>query len=223
MTIPSSCRYKWLLPGLAAVAAMSMVCCGGPPESPFKEGLSSGKYRVVVAFGDSIVEGYNLEEGWPDVLGKELSSRYPTVRVFNAGRSGDTSADGLSRLERDVLNLEPDLVLVAFGLNDMRHRRPPEKFRKDLGSIIDRVKDKGAEVVLLTTTRLARGAGLVADGPDRYNEVIARMARDRGLFLIDVYGESSGLNTPRYMLDVAHPNREGAIRLAGIVEEALLR
>jgi acyl-CoA thioesterase-1 len=200
-----------------------IACGGGPTENPVKEGLKDGQYRVIVAFGNSIVEGYNLEEGWPEILGKSLASRYPAVRVFNAGRSGDTAADGLSRLERDVLKLEPDLVLVAFGLNDMRHRRSPEEFRKDLESIIDGVTGKGAQAVLLTTTRLARGAALVTDGPDRYNEIIARVAGDRGLFLVDVYGESSELNTPRYMQDLAHPNQEGAVRLAGIVEEILLR
>jgi len=208
---------------LPILLAISLVGCTESDSGSLKAGFESGKYRTIVAFGDSIVEGYQQPEGWPEILGRELTLRYPGVSVVNAGVSGDTAAQGLARLDRDVLSLQPDLVLISFGLNDMKNGEPVGRFITKLDSIIDRIKATGSNVILLTTTRLQKGAGMVARfSPDEYNEAIRKIAEDRGVLLIDVYREFKGLNTPEYLMDVAHPNSMGYKKISGIVLEGLV-
>jgi len=203
--------------------AVFLASCTDSGSDSVKAGFESGRYHSVVAFGDSIVEGYQQPEGWPEILGRELTLRYPGPSVVNAGVSGDTASRGLARLERDVLSLKPDLVLVSFGLNDMKNQVPVDGFISGLNSIVDRLEETGSGVVLLTTTRLQRGAGMVARfSPDEYNEAIRNVAEDRDVLLIDVHREFKGLNTPEYLMDVAHPNVMGYKKISEIVLEGLL-
>ncbi len=78
--------------------------------------------HCVVAFGDSIVAGSPgpVEEAWPCGLQARLNRALPgiTWSVRNAGISGDTSSKGCARFERDVSVHRPDVVLIAFGMND---------------------------------------------------------------------------------------------------------
>lgn len=74
----------------------------------------------VFALGDSVTYGFGVEESeaWPRVLETELRERGRDVEVVNAGVSGYSTFQGLAFLERDLLALEPDVVLFAFMNND---------------------------------------------------------------------------------------------------------
>lgn len=187
-----------------------------------RAGFESGRYRIVAAFGDSIVEGYRQSEGWPEILGRDLAARYQGVQVINAGVSGDTAGDGLERIREDVLTHRPDLVLIAFGLNDMKNGVPLSRFESDITAIVREVRGAGATPVLLTTTRLQRGASLLARlDPGPYNEVVRRLAGERDIPMVDVNRSSKGLNSPEFLMDAAHPNAEGYRRLALVIREGL--
>ena len=81
----------------------------------------------VVALGDSNTYGPGLpyEATFPALLEARLRSLGRSARVWNAGINGQTVLQGLERLERDVMQRQPNLVLVAFGLNDCNLRRWP--------------------------------------------------------------------------------------------------
>ncbi|MDR2738215.1 MAG: GDSL-type esterase/lipase family protein [Treponema sp.] len=70
---------------------------------------------MIVCFGDSLTAGYGAEtsQSYPSLLRRRV-----TVPVFNAGISGETTADALLRIQRDVLDRDPGLVIVEFGAND---------------------------------------------------------------------------------------------------------
>lgn len=192
-------------------------------DETLRAGFESGRYRTVVAFGDSIVEGYRQPEGWPEILGKELAGRYSGVSVINAGVSGNTAGDGLRRIRKDVLGHDPALVLIAFGLNDMKNGVSVSQFKEELSAIVLEVSGAGAQPVLLTTTRLQQGASMLARlNPGPFNEAIRTMAQDKGIPLIDVNDGFKGLNTSQFLMDAAHPNGEGYRALAGIVRKGLI-
>src|ERR1043166_9838843 len=86
-----------------------------PPQtvSPPAAAVSRDNRPVIVAFGDSLSAGFGVDAGqsYPDFLQKELDRRGLRYRVVNAGISGDTSSDGLDRVE-PVVALKPGLVIV---------------------------------------------------------------------------------------------------------------
>ena len=86
------------------------------------------QYRIVCS-GDSNTfgEGLPSAQAYPAVLAQLIAQRRSGLDavVINSGMRGDTSVQGLARLERDVLWYRPQVVVVAFGLNDGRLGRWP--------------------------------------------------------------------------------------------------
>jgi acyl-CoA thioesterase-1 len=186
-------------------------------------GFEAGQYRTVVAFGDSIVKGHNQPEGWPEMLQRDLGARFGGVQMINSGVSGNTAANGLARVEKDVLEHNPDLVLISFGLNDMKNGEKVADFTANMNALVNAIQGEGTRPVLMTTTRLQQGASILGRvNPAPFNEAIRQIAEDREITLIDVHEKFKGYNTPEYLMDVAHPNREGYRRLADIIREGLI-
>jgi len=151
----------------------------------------------VICFGDSLTEGVGAGKGkdYPSMLAKHL--RYP---VINAGRRRDTSADGLSRLEQDVLGQNPRLVIVLFGGNDFLRRLPLDETAKNLEAMVSRIQEAGA-MVLLVGLRL----GLFTD---EYGSIYKKIADEYGtLHLPDIL--DGILSNPKLKSDSIHPNGAG--------------
>ncbi len=108
---------------------------------------------VIVAFGDSLTAGYGAEPGnsYPDFLQKDLDHADLGWRVVNAGVSGDTTTDGLNRLN-EVLAAKPRVVIVEFGGNDGLRGLPIESTRANLEQIIVALRNAGIRVLLAGMT-----------------------------------------------------------------------
>ena len=115
----------------------------------------------LVCFGDSICYGYGARpgEGWVAQMTRMLATLREPVAVTNAGVSGDTTEDGLRRMQWDVERHHPNAVFVQFGLNDASFwytsvGRPLVGFRTylaNMGEIIQRSFRSGAHTVFLAT------------------------------------------------------------------------
>lgn len=119
--------------------------------------LDSGEEVIIVAFGDSLTYGWMTELGYLDYLKSMLKKKFPGSRfkLVNRGVPGDTAGDGLRRVENDVISLQPDLVLIQFALNDAYTDFTPAEFRKNIDSIILKIKDNSSsEIALLTSVAL---------------------------------------------------------------------
>jgi acyl-CoA thioesterase-1 len=104
---------------------------------------------VIIAFGDSLTAGYGADTGdsYPDYLEKDLNAKGYHYQVINQGISGNTTKDGVDRLQ-DALRLKPALVIVAFGGNDGLRGLPIASTRENLDRIVSTLLDSGAKVVL---------------------------------------------------------------------------
>ena len=108
-------------------ACLFLAACGDQPkaEAPAAQPAAQpapvhpDERPAIVAFGDSLSAGFGVDAGqsYPDFLQKELDRRRLRYHVVNGGNSGDTSSDGLDRLQQ-VLALKPAIVIVEFGAND---------------------------------------------------------------------------------------------------------
>ncbi|WP_022666688.1 arylesterase [Desulfospira joergensenii] len=163
----------------------------------------------IVCFGDSLTRGYGAGKG------KDYPSRLAEmtgIEVINSGMSGNTTADGLARLEDDVLSYEPDVVLITLGGNDMKNRVNVDTARANLVSIIQRIQDARAMVVLGGIDIPLYGKG--------YAQMYESLARQTGSVLIpnileDLFGH------PDLMSDSIHPNDKGYEIMAGYFYKAI--
>lgn len=119
---------------------------------------------VNIAFlGDSITQGafepfiggvatVDSDYAYSQRVKEILAYLYPlaTVNIVNAGVSGNTSGQGLSRIYRDVMPFNPDLVVVCFGLNDCAKKVGVDTYTENLQKIFDILKDAGKEIIFMT-------------------------------------------------------------------------
>jgi lysophospholipase L1-like esterase len=161
-----------------------------------------------VAFGDSLTAGYGASPGhdYPSLLSQRLG-----VSIRNLGRSGDSTADGLQRLE-EVAALRPRVVLLCLGGNDGLQARPREQMIANLAAMIDRLHAQGSFVVLIGV----RSASL----RDKNAKLFRQLARENKVFHVpDIL--KGIFPKPIYMADALHPNDEGYRRIADRLEQEL--
>ncbi len=108
---------------------------------------------LLICFGDSLTAGYGTDYGqsYPDHLQHLLDAQGYNYHVVNAGISGNTTKDGLDRIQL-VLARHPEIVVVEFGGNDGLRGLPLEQTKANLSSIIDQLQKSGAQVVLAGIT-----------------------------------------------------------------------
>ncbi len=118
-----------------------------PPPNP------NDHRPLIVCFGDSLTAGFGTEPGqsYPDYLQSTLDARGYHYRVVNQGISGNTTKDGVERLN-SILALKPSLVVVEFGGNDGLRGLRIEDSRANLDKIVATLKASGTKVVLAGIT-----------------------------------------------------------------------
>jgi acyl-CoA thioesterase I len=191
---------------LAAALAVAVVGCKGKP-APEPAATPSAAVSpqppppkddrpVIVAFGDSLTAGYGTDAGnsYPDFLEQDLNAKGFHYHVLNAGVSGNTTKDGVERLD-DVVSLKPALVIVAFGGNDGLRGLPIDSTRKNLDQMVSTLQRAGIKVVLGGIT-LPPNYG--ADYIRQFNESYALLAKQYHVPLLpfllqDVYGTAGSM------------------------------
>lgn len=130
--------------GASLILVAGLLIAGCSPQLDVANLDSAGS--SIVCFGDSLTQGIGATHGrdYPSVLAKAIG-----LPIINAGVSGDTTEDGLRRLERDVLTHNPGLVIVAFGANDFASRASTDEIFGRLEEMVRRIQDAGAMVVLV--------------------------------------------------------------------------
>lgn len=178
---------------------------------------------VVTVLGDSITAGYGLPAAaaLPARLQAALAGLGVPVRVRAAGVSGDTTADGLARVDFSV---QPDttLCIVALGGNDLLQGLDPRTTQRNLDGILRRLQTRHIRVVIAGV----RAPPVIGAGYAKaFNAVFRAVAAERHAPLYpDLLAGVAG--QPRLIQrDGIHPNAAGveviAHRLAPVVAAAL--
>lgn len=174
--------------------------------------------KLVVAFGDSLYAGYNLDadKGFAPALQRALNAKGVKASVFNAGVSGDTTAAGLQRLAftLDGLPKKPDLVIVGLGGNDMLRGLSPAETRKNLDAILAELKRRGIAIAM---TGILASPNMGPDYAAAFNPIYADLAKRYDATLYPFFLEGV-IGTPALMLpDGIHPNGKGVDIIASRV------
>ena len=238
-----------MLKGFVAVLLVSLLssgwllCAQGASPEQTAQRLSQPEEQVrIVCFGDSITGRYYHSGGrraWSDMLELALQRLYPKARlkVINAGISGNTSTQGLARMQKDVLDHHPHLVVIMFGMNDLAYGTvTPEQdvakktvFTTNLDKMIAKCRAVKAEVILCTQNPVYPEA-VPARPPERvkeYASLIFEKGRELGVPVVDVYAEWEALRQRDLrawrilMSETIHPSMDGHKRIAEQVAETV--
>jgi acyl-CoA thioesterase I len=176
---------------------------------------------VVLDFGDSLTAGLGLpaSEAFPAKLEAWLHGQGIGARVVNAGVSGDTTADGLARLDWALAD-KPDLVVLALGANDALRGINPSTVHDNLDKIIVKIQASGARVLLL---------GMLA--PSNWGEeykhtfdgIFPELARAHRLPLYPFFLEGVAMKPELNQPDGLHPNERGVAVLVDRIAPMVAR
>ena len=157
-------RMVWF--ALAFLAAIGG--CGGH-DTLLRKG------ERIVFLGDSITQGGVKPNGYVSLISETLSEQYPDlgIEIIGAGISGNKVTDLQRRLDSDVLEKHPTLVVIYIGINDVWHWRrdngtPKDVYEAGLRDVIGRIKSTGAGVVLCTPS-------VIGEKPDGSNQFDAML------------------------------------------------
>jgi acyl-CoA thioesterase-1 len=162
----------------------------------------------ILAFGDSLTAGLGLspEQAFPARLQARLAADGVDVQVLNAGVSGDTTADGVARLDWALAD-RPDLVLVELGANDALRGLDPEATAANLDKILARLKASGARGMLLG---MAAPANWGRDYQQAFAAIYPALAAKHRVPLYPFFLDGVALDPSLNQRDGMHPNARGA-------------
>lgn len=191
---------------LLALALVSMLAACGDKTPPLPR---LGAEDVILAFGDSLTYGTGAgqSESYPAVLAQLIGRK-----VVGAGVPGETTAEGLERLPATLDEVQPKLLLLCMGGNDMLRKMSAAGIEANLRAMVQLARTRGVGVVLIgvPTPELFGGP------PELYD----RVAKEFSLPL-----ERKALNDILFdrslKSDTIHPNAAGYRRFAQALADLL--
>lgn len=166
--------------------------------------------KNILIFGNSLTAGYGLEpaESYPAQLQNRLDSLHLPYKIINAGVSGETTSGGNSRLDW-VLKNPVDIFILELGGNDGLRGIPATETRKNLQSMIDKVKAKYPEAkIILAGMQVPPSMG--KKYADEFRIIYPELAEKNKVELIPFLLENVGGEVKLNQKDGIHPNAVGA-------------
>ena len=210
--------------------------------------------EVIVAIGDSItqadthwtVNGHRntIQGGWVTRLGNLLEKEFPgEYEVINKGINGDTAPGVLQRLDRDVILLQPDIVIIAIGTNDIFARlsadpsSTPDAYQSTISRIFNKLQRNlpNTPVFAMGMTTSLRKYAHIRFGnflPQQddmqavfndYNNILRKLTKDYKYFYVDLtsqWPEDIEVSW-KFCADGIHPNDAGYDLMTEILYDAL--
>ena len=204
---------------------------------------------TLVCLGDSLTSGY----GATAVGEEDRSKSYPAflqskikIPVINAGVAGDTTSQGLSRVDADVLSRNPQIVIIVLGGNDLiplfltqqpvsneQLMQALETMQENLQDIISKIDNESRKIFLAKfyTETMARQLAEEVLGENEqtalieaFDAMFTKLATDNDITLIDdIWQGVWGI--PANMSDMTHPNAAGyeimATNIFNVMQEYL--
>jgi acyl-CoA thioesterase-1 len=173
--------------------------------------------KNILFFGDSLTAGYGLKssEAFPSLIQEKINSLGLKYKAINAGVSGETSSGGNYRIN-SLLSERIDVFVLELGVNDGLRGVPVSETRRNLQSIIDKVRRRHPKAKLVLA-----GMQLPPYFSQRHVDDFRRMFPDLAEenrmtlipFLLEGVGGIRSLNLP----DGAHPSAAGQKVVANTV------
>ena len=187
--------------------------------------VSADNSLKVMLYGDSLMAGYGLpqNENLTSELTRNFKENDPSLTFINASISGNTSKNGLSRLDWSIGD-KPNIVILCLGANDMLRGLDPALTANNLDTIITKFKKNNAIVIL---------AGMLSPesmGPDyqsEFDSIYPELSKKHSLIFMPFLLDGVALEKDLLLADYKHPNAQGikvmATNLSPYIVEAVSR
>jgi lysophospholipase L1-like esterase len=202
--------------------------------------MQEGKKRIIF-FGDSITELGVKKGGYIDLLSSKITSNGQAnqYELIGAGIGGNKIYDLFLRMDKDVVNKEPNVVVIWVGVNDVWHKSMMgtgtdyDKFGLFYDAVVKKIQAKGAKVVLVTPAVIGErfDQSNPQDGElNLYSNWIRKYAAEKQLALVDcrklfldysIKNNAKNLDKGVLTYDRVHLNDAGNQLVADAVWEAI--
>jgi acyl-CoA thioesterase I len=179
---------------------------------PANEGCSIKKLletKVIICYGNSLTAGLGVQpdQAFPALLENKIKKFGKDYRVINAGVSGETSADGLTRIDW-ILNQTADIFILELGGNDGLRGLPPNQTKSNLQAIIDKVKLTNPKTKIVIAGMMVP-PNMGEFYSNDFIKIFPDLARINKLLLIPFLLENVGGNPDLNQADGIHPTPAG--------------
>jgi len=172
----------------------------------------TAKDITLVCLGDSLTAGYGATKPFKE----DKSKSYPAylqkkanISVINAGVSGDTTAQALTRVDSDVLSENPEILIILLGANDFLQNIPIPTTQNNLQNIINKFNNKNIKIYLAKfyTDAMAASMLVPSDTITQYNNMFTTLEESSSNIILieDIW---TGVWRV-HMSDPIHPNAKG--------------
>lgn len=185
--------------------------------------------------GDSVTDAgrdrsnpHDMGVGYPKYASAMLSDAYPEIdfEFVNLGISGNRTENLVERLQRDFIDVQPDIVTIMIGINDVWHHfdfnieTTPEKFEQNLRTVLSAIKEKTSAKILLIEPYLLPDPEKAKMLPELEEKI--RIERKLAHEYADAYLPLDGIfaaatvrtDYHEFSPDGVHPNADGACFIA---------
>ena len=184
--------------------------------------------KIILFFGNSLSAGYGVEadESFPALIQAKIDSVKLPYTVVNAGVSGETTATGLSRIDWVLDKQTVDIFVLELGANDGLRGLPPAETKKNLITMIDRVRKVHPKAKIILAGMMVPPS-MGQEYSSKYNPIYGEIAKEKQVELIPFLLENVGGIDSLNQADGIHPNPAGAKIVAEnvwvVLEEMLSR
>lgn len=170
------------------------------------ENMNDNQPTKIVFLGDSITQqAEDFEDGFISLIRQNLIQ--DKFELVGKGIGGNKVSDLLTRYKSDVIDLDPDIVFIYIGINDVWHKydfgtgSDIDLYEKGLRTIISDIKSLGSKIVLCTPTVIGENTGDFVLGNqfkdvetmekmngdlDTFSEVVRKLSNEYETELLDL-------------------------------------
>jgi acyl-CoA thioesterase-1 len=198
-----------------SLAILMTASCGTAtaPTRPSETATEANSRREIVVLGDSLAISPSRAQSFPARLQARLDTSYPGWTVVNAGVGGDTTTDGVRRMDA-VMTPKTAILVLELGANDGLRGVSIATMEKNLSSIIERAQAREIRVLLCgMETPPFNGWNYSLE----FHRLFPRVAARYNVPLVPFLLAGVALNPEFNQADEIHPNAAGAALIADTV------
>ena len=182
--------------------------------------LATNQIKIML-YGDSLMAGYGLSqnENLSSALSSILNVGDSEVQIINASVSGNTSSNGLARLDWSLED-KPNIVILCLGANDMLRGIDPKLTKQNLNNMIAKMVQNGSKVIL---AGMRSPESMGKNYQQKFDLIYQELAEEHDVIFMPFLLDGVALEKDYLQSDYKHPNALGVNIMASNLYPYILK